>query len=334
MRAMVLRQHGEIDAIKYEEDYPTPEAGEGEAIVRVKSCTLNAHDLFTLKGMPGIKIPFPVVMGIDIAGVVESVGSPDAKFKPGDRVMIDPINRETGKLTGEMTDGGLAEFVKVALNQLVALPDELDFVDASALPCAYGTAYRMMVTRGQIQADETVLILGASGGVGTCCVQLAKQAGAKVIAAASSEEKLQKLKELGADECVNYKEVDFKTAVHDLVGKPRFWGVGGVDVVVNYTGGETWVPSLKCLKLGGRLLTCGATAGFNPTEDIRYIWTFEHNIMGSNGWMHDDLHELIDLVRSGKLKPIVEKQYALEDAREAFADLRDRKAFGKIAIIP
>ena len=334
MRAMVLRQHGEIDAIKYEEDYPTPEASEGEAIVRVKSCTLNAHDLFTLKGMPGINIPFPVVMGIDIAGVVESVGSPDAEFRPGDRVMIDPINRETGKLTGEMTDGGLAEFVKVALNQLVALPDELDFVDASALPCAYGTAYRMMVTRGQIKADETVLILGASGGVGTCCVQLAKEAGAKVIAAASSEEKLQKLKELGADECINYKEVDFKAAVHDLVGKPRIWGVGGVDVVVNYTGGDTWLPSLKCLKLGGRLLTCGATAGFNPTEDIRYIWTFEHNIMGSNGWMHDDLHELIDLVRSGRLKPIVEKKYALEDAREAFADLRDRKAFGKIAIIP
>ena len=334
MRAMVLREHGDVDAIQYEEDYPAPTPGSNDVLVRVKACTLNAHDLFTLKGMPGIKIPFPVIMGIDVAGVVETVGTDVADFAPGDRIVIDPNDVENGKLVGETIDGGLAEFVNVPAHTLIKIPDELSFIDAAALPCAYGTAYRMMATQGKIQKGERVLILGASGGVGTCCVQLAKQAGAVVIAAASSEEKLQKLKELGADECINYTEVEFHKAIYDLYGKPRFRGGGGIDVVVNYTGGDTWAPSLRCLGVGGRVLTCGATAGYDPKEDLRYIWAFELNILGSNGWSREDLHALIDMTKRGALKPIVEKTYSLEDTHQAFADLRDRKAFGKLAIVP
>ena len=186
MRAMVIHEHGEIDDIVLEADYATPNPGPGEVLVRVKACTLNAHDLFTLKGMPGIKIKMPVVMGIDIAGEVAAIGDGVEDFKPGDRVVIDPLDRVKGGLIGETVDGGLAEYVNVPAYTLVPLDDEISFLDAAALPCAYGTAYRMMVTRGKIAADEKVLILGASGGVGTCCVQLAKSAGATVIAAASS----------------------------------------------------------------------------------------------------------------------------------------------------
>jgi NADPH:quinone reductase-like Zn-dependent oxidoreductase len=180
-----------------------------------------------------------------------------------------------------------------------------------------------------------VLILGASGGVGTCCVQLAKLAGAHVVVAASSEDKLARLKELGADDGIDYKAGDFMKEVHRRYGKPRFLGgQGGVDVVVNFTGGDTWVPSLRCLRTDGRLLTCGATAGFDPKEDIRYIWTFELNITGSNGWLPSDLEALLGLVRSGKLVPVIDRTLPLRDAREAFRRLDQRAVFGKVIVAP
>ncbi len=334
MRAMVLRAHGDVEAIEFERDYPDPVAGPGEAVIRVKACTLNAHDLFTLKGMPGIRIPFPVIMGIDVAGEIASVGDGVDDWKPGDRVVIDPADRKLGKLVGETIDGGLAEYLKVPTHQLVSLPDDVDFETAAALPCAYGTAYRMMVTRGRIASGENVLILGASGGVGTCCVQLAKQAGATVIAAASSQDKLDRLRALGADEGIDYLSENFVERIHARFGKPRVWGDGGIEVVVNFTGGDTWVPSLRCLGKDGRMLTCGATAGFDPKEDLRFIWTFEQNIIGSNGWSREDLHALIAMTRDGSLKPVVEQRYALEDTHEAFRALRDRKAFGKLVVVP
>ena len=201
---------------------------------------------------------------------------------------------------------------------------------------AYGTAYRMMVDRGQIAAGERVLILGASGGVGTCCVQLAKLAGAHVVVAASSEDKLERLKALGADDGINYRTDDFMTEVHRRYGKPRFLGGDGkgMDVVVNFTGGDTWVPSLRCLRAGGRLLTCGATAGYDPKEDIRYIWTFELNIVGSNGWLPSDLHALLDLVREGKLEPVIDRTLPLQETRAAFRRLDERAVFGKIIVAP
>src|SRR6476659_5719822 len=265
MQAQVIRGHGDLDDSTFEANWPDPVPGAGEVVLRVGACSLNYHDLFTLRGMPGIKLGMPLIMGIDVAGEVAALGPGVAGWQIGDRVMVDPINRKLGKLLGEAMDGGLAEQVKVSAAQLLRLPDDVSYEAAAALPVAYGTAYRMMVARGKVAAGEKVLILGASGGVGTCCVQLAKLAGAHVVVAASSEDKLARLKALGADDGINYKSDDFMKEVHRRYGKPKFFGgESGMDVVVNFTGGETWVPSLRCLRNGGRLLTCGATAGFDP----------------------------------------------------------------------
>jgi alcohol dehydrogenase len=335
MRAQVIRGHGAIDDITFEPKWPEPEPGPEDVILDVRACSLNYHDLFTLRGMPGITLNMPLIMGIDVAGDVAAVGANVTGWRRGERVLVDPINRKLGKLLGEAMDGGLAERVKVDAAQLIRLPDDVSYDAAAALPVAYGTAYRMMVERGQVAAGEKVLILGASGGVGTCCVQLAKLAGAHVIVAASSADKLERLKALGADDGIDYKADDFMKEVHRRYGKPRFFGgAGGVDVVVNFTGGDTWVPSLRCLRNGGRLLTCGATAGFDPKEDIRYIWTFELNIVGSNGWLPSDLEALLALVREGKLEPVIDQRLPLEEARAAFRRLDERAVFGKVIVAP
>jgi alcohol dehydrogenase len=337
MRAVVLREHGDNDKLEYVADYPTPKAGAGEVVVRVKASSINYHDVFTRRGMPGIKVPLPVIIGLDVAGEVAELGSGVDGWKVGDRVLIDPINRVKGGLMGETQDGGLAEFCRAEAHQLIKIPDNVTFEQAAALPVAYGTAIRMMNTIGKIKPGEKVLILGASGGVGVCCVQLAKLAGAYVIACAGSEEKGRRLTELGADEVILYTKDDFMKTVFERHGKParrRFAQGGGVDVVVNFTGGDTWVKSMRCLRLGGRLLTCGATAGFAPTEDIRFIWTFELQILGSNGWEPGDIKELFELVQSGKLKVLIDKAYPLEEAKDAVRVIEDRAVFGKVVVTP
>ena len=336
MRAAVITEHGPPGSIRYEASYPDPVPAAGEVLVLVRATTLNYHDIFTRRGMPGIKVPMPAIMGLDFAGDIAGLGPGVTDWKVGTRVMIDPIDRvHGGGLIGEMRPGGLAELCAVPTHNLVALPDNVSYEAAACLPVAYGTALRMMVTIGQVKAGETVLILGASGGVGTCCVQLAKLAGAEVIACASSPEKLARLKDLGADHGIDYTKEDFVKWVYARYGKPhrrRF--DGGVDVVVNFTGGDTWVPSLRALHRGGRILTCGATAGFDPKEDLRFIWTFELNIRGSNGWMREDLVTLLDLIGSGKLKPIIDRELTLGQANEAFQLLEDRTVFGKVVLKP
>jgi alcohol dehydrogenase len=337
MRAMVLREHGGPEKLVFEGDFPTPVAGEGDVVLRVKASSLNYHDVFTRRGMPGIKIPLPVIIGLDVAGEIVEVGPGVTDWKVGDRVLVDPINRVEGGLMGETVNGGLAEFCRARAHQLVKIPANVSFEQAAALPVAYGTALRMMTTNGHVKAGEKVLVLGASGGVGVCCVQLAKLAGAYVIAAAGSVEKGERLKEIGADEIILYTEEDFQKAIYARHGKPTRRGGDnsqGVDVVVNYTGGETWVKSLKVLKVGGRLLTCGATAGFDPTEDIRFIWTFELKILGSNGWARADIETLFDLVGSGKLKAVIDRTFPLEKAADALAVIEDRKVIGKVVVTP
>jgi alcohol dehydrogenase len=178
MRAVVLYEHGGLEKLIYEPDYRDPTPGSGDVLVRMRACALNYHDLFTRKGMPGIKVPLPLIPGNDVAGDIAAVGPGVAGFAPGERVLVDPTDRVAGGFLGETMDGGLAELVRVPAHMLVKLDPAIDYADAAALPVAYGTAHRMMLTRGGIKAGETVLILGASGGVGTCCVQLAKQAGA------------------------------------------------------------------------------------------------------------------------------------------------------------
>ena len=336
MRAMVLREHG-AGGLRYETDFPDPTPGPSDVVVRVRAAALNYHDVFARRGMLGIKIPLPAIMGLDVTGEIAALGPDVVGWKIGDRVLGDPINRVEAGLTGETVHGGLAEYCRLRAHQLVAIPDGIGFEQAAALPCAYGTARRMMFTNGRVTAGEKVLILGASGGVGVCCVQLAKLAGAMVIAATGSDEKAAKLRALGADHIVNYAEEDFVQAIYALCGKPVRRGAGsdrGVDVVINYTGGDTWTRSLRVLRVGGRLLTCGATAGYDPPEDIRFIWTFELQILGSNGWAREDITALLDLVQSGRLEAVVDTAYPLEQAGEALARLENRQVFGKLVIVP
>jgi len=336
MKAVVLREHGE-GGLRYETDFPDPAPGAGDVVVRVRAASLNYHDIFTRRGMPGIKIPMPAIMGLDVAGEIAALGPGVSGWKAGDRVLGDPINRVEGGLVGETVHGGLAEYCRLRAHQLVKLPDGVGFAEAAALPCAYGTARRMMFTNGRVTAGEKVLILGASGGVGVCCVQLAKLAGATVIAATGSAEKAARLQALGADDTINYVEEDFVQAIYARYGKPARRGPGserGVDVVVNYTGGDTWTRSLRVLRVGGRLLTCGATAGYDPPEDIRFIWTFELQILGSNGWAREDIAALLDMVQAGRLKAVVDATYPLERTVEALARLEDRQVFGKLVIVP
>ena len=335
MKAAVIRTHGGPGSIRIEADYPDPKAAEGEVVIRVRAATLNYHDIFTRRGMPGIKVPMPCIMGLDFAGEIARVGSGvEGNWRVGQRVMVDPVDRVNfGGLLGEMRPGGLAEYCAVPAHHLIDLPEGVSFEQAACLPVAYGTALRMMHTIGSINRGERVLILGASGGVGTCCVQLARLAGCEVIACASSASKLERLRALGADHLIDYTKQDFVRFVHDKWGKPhRRKFEGGVDVVVNFTGGDTWVPSLRALHRQGRLLTCGATAGFDPKEDLRFIWTFELQVLGSNGWMREDLHALLDMIRDGRLQPVVDRELPLEQVNEAFRLLEEREVFGKVVV--
>src|SRR5499427_6776273 len=239
MKALLLRRHGDLQDLEVVSDYPVPQATEGHVVIRVRASSFNYHDIFTVRGMPGIKVPIPVVIGLDMAGEIAEVGAGVTGWKPGDRVLVNPVNRKKG-LMGEMLDGGMAEYCLVAADQLVAMPAGVSFEQAASLPVAYGTAHRMLITHKTIEKGERVIVLGASGGVGTGCVILAKLLGADVIACASSDEKLARLKAMGADEVVNYKEVDFSKWAVERYGKPqRHSYEGGVDVVINFTNNNT-----------------------------------------------------------------------------------------------
>ena len=229
----------------------------------------------------------------------------------------------------------LAEYCRVPTHQLVAVPDGVTLDQASSLPVAYGTAHRMMMTIGKVQDGEKVLILGASGGVGTGALLLAKMAGAEVVVCASSDDKMNRLKELGADHAMTYMNNAFHKGVYELYGKPGRRGFeGGVNMVVNFTGGDTWVPSLRALKRGGRMLTCGATAGYDPKTDLRFLWTFELQLLGSNSWEREDLVQLMDYIQDGRMSPVIDKTLPLTEAAEGIRLLEDREVFGKVVINP
>ena len=333
MRAAVVYETGPLDNIILEEDYPEPELKPDWIRLKVGACSLNYHDIFSRRGMPGIKLRYPLIIGSDVAGEVVEVG-PDAEgVALGDRVLVDPMLPGFGMI-GERFDGGRAEYCLAHHSQLVPIPAAVSFEIAASIPLAYATAHRMMVTRANVKADDTVLVLGASGGVGTACVLLAKMVGASVIACASSPEKLGRLRDIGADHVVNYIEQDMRKAVWEIVDKPAITGTGGVELVVNCTGGGTWIDSTRCMKVGGRLVTCGATAGFEEQIDIRYIWTFEHSLLGSNGWRRRDITTLLDLAASETLVPVIDKVMPLGEVHEAERLMEQREVFGKIVLVP
>jgi alcohol dehydrogenase len=325
MKAAVIEKQGGLENLVYR-DWPDPIPREGEVLVRVRACGLNHLDIFVRRGMPGFPVPVPFISGGDIVGEITALGPRVNGWSIGDRVALHPVTREG--MMGEEIPGGMAEFVRVPTENLIALAPGLDFTTAAAVPIAYGTAIRMLFEIGKIESSDLLLVLGASGGVGVACVQIAKMLGARVIAAAGSEDKCKKLREIGADHTIDYSRQDFSREAWTLSGKT------GVDVVVNYTGGDTWIPSLRTLKPRGKLLTCGATAGFDTRNDMRFIWVRELQILGSNGYSKQDIATALDYAALGRVKPIVSHRLPLSEAREAEQLMEDRKFFGKIVLLP
>ncbi|WP_411032831.1 quinone oxidoreductase family protein [Shinella sp. BYT-45] len=324
---MAIRAHGGVDQLNLEE-WPVPQAGDGQALVEIKACGLNYMDVFVIHGMPDMPTAMPRIPGGDIAGVVRAVGADVSQEWVGKRVVLFP-RFPTGGVLGENGNGGLCEYIAVDGRQLIEIPDGVSFEQAAALPIAYGTSHRMLFTRGHIKAGEKVLILGASGGVGVSCLQFAKMAGCEVYACTSSEEKGEKLKALGADHIINYVETpEFSRAVWTATGKT------GVDVAVNFTGGDTWIQTQRSMATGGRILTCGSTAGHLCNIDVRFLWHRETEIIGSRAYVPEDIVACLDYVASGKLKPVVEVRLPLERAAEGVRLLEDRRIFGKVIVTP
>jgi alcohol dehydrogenase len=336
MRAVLTIGHGGRDQLQLDRNFPEPQPARDEALVRIEATAVNFHDIFTRRGMPGIKISFPVIVGSDIAGRIERLGFEAPGWQVGDRVLIDPVFRDGQRfgMVGETTHGGRAEFVTIPVAQLIRVPPVVLLEDAASLPLAYGTAYRMLVTQGRIARGEKLLVLGASGGVGVACIQLAKLFGAEVLACTRSSKKAQALRALGADHASDTSEESFLETVKRLYGKPRVTGEGGVDLAVNFTGGDTWRDTQRSVKHGGRILTCGATAGFEVMTDARYLWTFEHHYIGSNGWSRTDLESLLRLIERRQLKPVIDRVLPLESASEGERLLEDREVVGKVLLKP
>lgn len=326
MRAARVTEHGGPEFLQYGLA-PVPQPPPGWMRVRVLACALNMLDVFVRRGMPGIEFDLPHIPGGDIAGIVDALGEGAAGPPPGSYVLVDPlVNR---KALGEDLPGGLAEYVVAPAENAIPLrAPEQDARLYAALPIAYGTARRMLVSRAAVAPGETVVVLGAAGGVGVACIQLGKQLGARVIACSSSAAKLSRLAALGADELIDTSDGEFGSKVWRLTGKT------GADVIVDYLGADTWPQSIRSLRRGGRLVTCGASTGFLAETDLRYVWTREVSILGSDGWSRADLDYLVDEVRAGRLEPVIDGVYPLPKVQEAVASLEERRAVGKVIVVP
>jgi len=327
MRAALVNAHGGPENLEYGwAEVPEPEPG--WLRVRVLACALNMLDVFVRRGMPGVHIELPHVPGGDIVGIVDALGVGSEGPTLGALVLVDPS--VTRKALGEDLWGGLAEYVVAPAANAIPLPAdaEANVLRYAALPIAYGTARRMLFDRAGLMPGETVVVLGAAGGVGVGCIQLAKGAGARVIACSSSPSKLEKLAALGADELVETSGGEFGSQVWALTNRV------GADVLVDYLGAETWPQSVRAVRRGGRLVTCGASTGFLAETDLRYVWTRELSILGSDGWSREDLLELIREVHEGTLVPVIHAIYPLSRVRDAVADLEERRAVGKVVVVP
>jgi alcohol dehydrogenase len=325
MTATVIREHGGPERLLVETvERPHPKAG--EVLIRVAACALNHLDIFVRRGTPGIAVRLPHIGGGDIAGWIEVLGPGVAGLRPGAPVLVDPA--VVDGTIGENVAGGLAEYVLVPADNLIALHESDRLIEMAALPIAYGTAHRMLLTRAGLRAGETLVVVGASGGVGVACVQLGKHVGARVIACTSSEMKAERLRAIGADDCVVAVDGDYSAQVWQMTDRQ------GADVVVDYSGVDTWPQSVRCVRRHGRLVTCGATSGYNAVTDLRYVWVREIDIRGSDGWTRDDLLRLQDLVRSEQLQPVIHAVHPLSRVRAALAELEQRRTFGKVIVVP
>jgi NADPH:quinone reductase-like Zn-dependent oxidoreductase len=342
VKAVRYHRHGGPEVLAYEEAEP-PRPEPDEVVVAIRAASVNHLDIWLRRGLPGIKVQFPRIPGADGAGVVTEVGRDVRSPAVGQRVLIDPgcccwrcefcgggdnSMCPDYSIIGEHEDGCYAEFVAVPAANVLPIPDDAKFETAAAATLVYLTAWRMLVTRGRLRAGEEVLILGAGAGVGTACLQIARLTGARVIGAASTEEKCERLRRLGADATINTSKEDFAAAVRTLTGKR------GVDVVVDYIGKDTWAGSLKCLRRGGRLVTCGATSGHDPVEDLRHVFYRQLEIIGSTMGSRRELLHVLKLVFAGKLTPIIDRVMPLKDAARAHELIEQRQVFGKIVLTP
>jgi NADPH:quinone reductase-like Zn-dependent oxidoreductase len=304
---------------------------------------LNHLDIWVRKGIRGVELPMPHILGSDIAGVVERVGDLVRNTKPGDDVVLSPglscMHCEyclSGRdnlcarysVLGAAADGGYAEFVKVPSVNVIAKPQNLTFAEAASVPLVFLTAWHMLGERTSLKAGETLLVHAAGSGVGSAAIQIGKLLGARVIATASTDEKLEKARGLGADETINYQQEDFLEAVRRLTNKR------GVDVVFEHTGEATWGKSVRSLVRGGRLVTCGATSGFNGNIDIRYLFSRQISLVGSYMGAKAELLDVMKLVEAGKLKAVVDRVLPLEQAADAHRALENRAQFGKVVLAP
>ncbi len=325
MKAAVIERQGGVENLVYR-DWPDPEIAADEVLMRVESCALNYLDLEVRRGMPKFAVPMPFISGSDMAGVVEEVGDAVSNVAVGDRILFNPATRHG--MMGKEIIGGLAEKAKAPAESVIAIPDGVSFDEAAALPVAYGAAYRMLIEKTRVAAGERVLVLGAAGGVGIACIQIAKQRGAEVIAVSRDDAKLERLTRLGADHVINAETEDFSRAAWAITNKR------GVDLAVNFIGGETWASCLRCMGRGGRVVSCGASAGFDTKTDIRYIWTRELTIIGSNGWSSEGIAWLLDQVAAGRIEAVIDSTHPLRDIRPAETRLESRAAFGKVILHP
>ena len=342
MKAVILERHGGPEVLEYAEA-PEPIIKANEVLVEVKACALNHLDVWVRDGLPGITIPLPHILGNDIAGVVREVGSLVSWVQTGDEVMLQPgvscghcVECLSGRdnlcrdydILGYRRNGGYAELVAAPAVNVIPKPKNLSWEEAAALPLVTLTAWHMLVTRASVQPGEDVLVHAAGSGVGSIGIQVAKLRGARVIATASSDEKLSKAKELGADEVVNYSSDDWPKEVKRLTNKR------GVDVVFEHTGAATWPGSIASLKPNGRLVICGATSGFAAHTDLRQVFYRHITILGSFMGSKAELLEAMKFVESGKIRAVVDQSMPLKEAKRAHQRMKDRLQFGKLVLIP
>jgi NADPH:quinone reductase-like Zn-dependent oxidoreductase len=342
MRAVAFHRHGDASVLEPIE-LPDPKPSARNVVIRVKAVALNHLDVWTRKGWPGLKLELPHVLGSDVAGVVEEVGSEVRDLPVGTEVLVNPgiscgacdkcllgadnLCRQY-RILGEHVRGGYAEKLEIPRQNVLPKPKRLSFEEAACLPLTFLTAWTMLVRRADLKAGETVLVQAAGSGVGSAAVQIAKLLGAKVIATASSEAKLQKARELGADHTIDYTAKDFVDEVKRLTERRL------VDVVFEHVGGSTFEKSIACLPYGGRLVTCGATTGHDVKLDLRVLFYKRISLLGSTMGSKGDLFRILQLVDEGKLRPVLDRVLPLDQAAAGHALLENRAQFGNVVLTP
>jgi NADPH:quinone reductase-like Zn-dependent oxidoreductase len=341
VKALAFHQHGGLDTLGYQ-DVADPKIGDGDVLVRVRAAALNHLDLFVREGLPGLTLPMPFWTGCDIAGEVAAVGAGVADVRVGDRVAVNP-NLSCGHcefcrrgehslcvkygILGEHTHGGLAEYVKVDGRHVLRLPDPIRYEDAAAFILVNMTAWRMLVTQARLRAGEDLLILGVGGGVSSAAVQIGKLCGARLWVTSSSDDKLERARALGADECINYAREDWVRAIGQRTGRR------GVDVVLENVGAATWKGAIRTVAKGGRIVTCGATSGPIAETDIRLVFWKQLSIIGSTMSNDAEFHTVMDQLFNGRLRAVVDTVAPLREGVEAQRRLAEGQQFGKIVLV-